>query len=115
MNWSSLTTLAGAGVAVVGLVTVLSTTSTDAAAPATQPTMEVTTAPHVAAIPDAPGTSLPEIPGVPAEVTRVLYWMDAAETVAPVDLSEVPLEVGSVLMEYGVPLRVPKVSNGVGK
>lgn len=114
MSWSSLTTLAGVGVAVVGLATVVATTSSDSAGTTDlPPATTVSVAPATTARPDVPVISRPEIPGVSGEVTRVLYWAGAAETATPLELPGVPEEVGSILVEYGIPLRVATASDGV--
>jgi hypothetical protein len=114
MNWSSVTTVAGVGVAAVGLAAVLATTAPDAAPTSvTPPANTVSAAPDTTRGPET--DAVPEIPGVADVVTRVLYWNGAVERVAPQELSGVPEEVGSVLMEYGVPLRVPASSDGAGE
>lgn len=115
MNWSSMTTVAGIGVALVGLAAVLATTSADVTpTPETLPSLSVSVTSGTADS-GAGDASLPEIPGVAGEVTRVLYWKGAAERINPLELSGVPTAVGSILMEYGIPLRVPTESPGANE
>lgn len=48
-----------------------------------------------------------DLPGVGRSVTRVLLWDGAAELADVGDLGQLPPSVAKVLLEYGLPLRVP--------
>ncbi len=50
---------------------------------------------------------LPDLPGVPPEVERVLYATGKAQPIAFGDLNGIPPEVQRVLIEFQAPLMVP--------
>ncbi|MGD2061261.1 MAG: hypothetical protein PVF87_10380 [Acidimicrobiia bacterium] len=49
----------------------------------------------------------PDLPGVPADVTRALEWNGDASLATEDEMTQLPPSVAAVLIEYGVPLRVP--------
>lgn len=79
--------------------------------PSQEPTVE-----EVVALPATTSTWLtttteaeapPDLPGVPADVTRALEWNGDASIATEDELAQLPQSVAAVLIEYGVPLRVP--------
>ncbi len=72
------------------------------ALPATTSTWATTTTESVAP---------PDLPGVPADVTRALEWNGDTGFATEDQMAQLPPSVADVLTEYGVPLRVP-ISEG---
>jgi hypothetical protein len=104
MSKEGLSVASGVVVMLAGILTVWSMTTRAsiqdlAAAPAT--TVATTTTAQTVEIP------LPDLPGVPAEVQRVLYWKGKADAILYGDLNSIPPAVQRVLIEYQAPLMVP--------
>jgi hypothetical protein len=57
-----------------------------------------------------PGATVEGLPGVGSAVTRVLQWSGNAGPASAEDLAQLPPSVAKVLVEFGVPLRVPVTS-----
>lgn len=105
MSKEGLGVASGVVVMLAGILTVWSMTTGTAtqeqAAPTTSLVTTTTAAPQTVEIP------LPDLPGVPPEVQRVLYWKGPAEAIPYGELSGIPAEVQRVLIEYQAPLMVP--------
>jgi phage tail protein X len=106
MSKEGLSVASGVVVMLAGILTVWSMTTRAsiqdlAAAPTTTVAATTTTAPQTVEIP------LPDLPGVPAEVQRVLYWSGKADAILYGDLNGIPPAVQRVLIEYQAPLMVP--------
>jgi hypothetical protein len=95
----------GVVVMLAGILTVWSmttrTTIQDQAAATTTPATTTSAAPQTVEMP------LPDLPGVPPEVQRVLYWRGEAEAIPFGELNGIPPEVQRVLIEYQAPLMIP--------
>jgi hypothetical protein len=57
--------------------------------------------------PEPVAATTADLPGVGPSVTRVLLWGGGAEMADGGDLAQLPPSVAAVLIEYGLPLRVP--------
>lgn len=105
MSKEGLSVASGVVVMLAGILTVWSMTTRasvqDLAAAPTTTVATTTTAPQTVEIP------LPDLPGVPAEVQRVLYWSGKADAILYGDLNGIPPAVQRVLIEYQAPLMVP--------
>jgi hypothetical protein len=105
MSKEALGVASGVVVMLAGILTVWSmTTNTadqDQATPTTSPATTTSTKAQAVEM------SLPELPGVPPEVQRVLYWKGDAQAIPYGELKAIPPAVQRVLIEYQAPLMVP--------
>lgn len=110
MGRDVLGVLTGLAVLISGLIALSVITgargpASDVAATATTQTMvETSTTSQSVEVP------VPDLPGVPEEIKRVLYSAGSAEAVSIAELTEIPSSVVRILVQYGVPLRIPDTS-----
>ena len=101
MGRDSFGVLTGLAVLVTGLVAVVMLIGpTDAAV--VDPPSSITVVE-----PEQVTATTADLPGVGPSVTRVLLWGGGAELADAGDLAQLPPSVARVLIEYGLPLRVP--------
>ena len=101
MGRDSFGVLTGLAVLVTGLVAVVMLIG---------PTDDVVVDPSssiTVAEPEPVTATTADLPGVGPSVTRVLLWGGGAELADAGDLALLPPSVARVLIEYGLPLRVP--------
>ncbi len=104
MSRASAGTLTGLAVLVSGVVTILGLTGRG---PEPDPAVGSTTSTVVTPQPSlAPLSTDPSLPGVSAAVTRTLQRAGNADLADAGELAQLPESVSSVLIEFGVPLRV---------
>jgi hypothetical protein len=114
MSKEGLGVASGVVVMLAGILTVWSMTARtavqDQATATTTPATTTSTAAQTVEIP------LPDLPGVPPEVQRVLYWRGEAEAIPYGELNGIPPEVQRVLIEYQAPLMIPTdISKGASQ
>jgi hypothetical protein len=103
MGRDSLGVVTGLAVLVTGVVAAVSLIGpADGAAVESVPPPSTTVA-----SPEAAAATVEELPGVGPAVTRVLVWSGNAGLADAAHLAQLPPSVANVLIEYGVPLRVP--------
>lgn len=74
--------------------------------PAEEPAPQPVAATSSPSLP-APAPATPDVPGVPASIDRVLQQTGDARLAENEELAQLPPAVASVLVDFGVPLRVP--------
>lgn len=101
MGRNSFGVLTGLAVLVTGLVAVVMLVEpTDDAVVEPPPSTTV-------AEPEQVTATTADLLGVGPSVTRVLLWGGGAELADGGDLAQLPPSVATVLIEYGLPLRIP--------
>lgn len=105
MSRDWLATVAGVAVLISGVITLASSAGSGPDEPS--PLSTVVSASDTTDAPSGETLPLPGLPGVEAEIERILYRYGVAEAIAREQLTEVPPEVTSILEDYGAPLMVP--------
>lgn len=105
MTKEALGVASGVVVMLAGILTVWSMTTNTAVQDQTTPTTSPAATTSTTA--QAVEMSLPDLPGVPPEVQRVLYWKGDAQAIPYGELKGIPTAVQRVLIEYQAPLMVP--------
>lgn len=109
MGGDSLGVVTGLAVLVTGVVAAVTLMGpADVAAVESLPPPSTTVA-----SPEPAAATVEELPGVGPEVTRVLMWSGNAGLADTAHLAQLPPSVTNVLIEYGVPLRVPTPSEAM--
>lgn len=103
MGRDSLGVVTGLAVLVTGVVAAVTLIGpADGAAVESLPPPSITVA-----RPEPAAATVEELPGVGPAATRVLVWSGNAGLADAAHLAQLPPSVANVLIEYGVPLRVP--------
>jgi hypothetical protein len=102
MGRDSLGVVTGLAVLVTGVVAAVTLIG-----PADGAAVESLPPPSTTVARPEPAATVEELPGVGPAVTRVLVWSGNAGLADAAHLAELPPSVANVLIEYGVPLRVP--------
>jgi len=101
MGRDSFGVLTGLAVLVTGLVAVVMLIGPTGGAVVEPPPS------NTVAGPEPVTATTADLPGVGPSVTRVLLWGGGAELADGGDLAQLPPSVATVLIEYGLPLRIP--------
>jgi len=105
MSRESLGVVSGLIVMLAGAMTVWAITTLAGPEPAASTTADAAVTSTTAT--QSVEIALPDLPGVPPEVERVLYATGKAQPIAFGDLNGIPPEVQRVLIEFQAPLMVP--------
>lgn len=61
----------------------------------------------VSTVEGPPASIAPAVPGVPSRISRVLEWTGDTGFAGDEELAQIPPTVVALLIQYGVPLRIP--------
>lgn len=106
MGRDSVGVVAGLAVLVLGVITVVDLIGRGPDPQVATPASPITTVEAMGLRLESPLTE-PDLPGVSPEVTRVLRWSGNAAPASDGDLAQLPPSVAALLIESGIPLRVP--------